>query len=91
MWRGPLIINHADLAVNVGFPPVPNVNLAKGAFKSYTNFRNTFAKVLTPRWGLRAALVAKDIPCIQELLRYGADINTCILFLAKAVSASDQP
>jgi hypothetical protein len=68
-----------------------HVNLARGHSQSCTKIFATLSrKVLTLDEGLQAALVAKDIPCMQELLRYGADINTCILSFAKAVSASDQ-
>ncbi|KAF2728574.1 hypothetical protein EJ04DRAFT_477137 [Polyplosphaeria fusca] len=40
--------------------------------------------------GLKAALAAKDYPCIQELLRHGADINKFPNALADAVRANDQ-
>ncbi|KAJ4347516.1 hypothetical protein N0V95_005347 [Ascochyta clinopodiicola] len=40
--------------------------------------------------GLRAALVAKDQACIEELLRYGADLNRFPNTLVNAVQSNDQ-
>ncbi|KAL1606732.1 hypothetical protein SLS60_004139 [Paraconiothyrium brasiliense] len=40
--------------------------------------------------GLKAALAANDHPCVQELLRHGADLNTSPNALADAVRSNDQ-
>ncbi|KAJ4298060.1 hypothetical protein N0V90_005959 [Kalmusia sp. IMI 367209] len=40
--------------------------------------------------GLKAALAANNHPCVQELLRHGADLNKCPNALADAVRANDQ-
>ncbi|KAF2629711.1 hypothetical protein BU25DRAFT_408980 [Macroventuria anomochaeta] len=40
--------------------------------------------------GLKAALTAKDHPCVEELLRHGADLNRFPNALAAAVQANDQ-
>jgi len=40
--------------------------------------------------GLKAALAANNHPCVQELLRHGADVNKCPNALADAVRSNDQ-
>ncbi|KAF9698391.1 hypothetical protein EKO04_003625 [Ascochyta lentis] len=48
------------------------------------------ADQVTLNEGLKAALVAKDQACIEELLRYGADLNRFPSALATAVQSNDQ-
>ena len=53
-------------------------------------FASSGADQTTLDEGLRAALAANDHGCIQELLRHGADVNSCPNALADAVRSNNQ-